>query len=207
MTHGLSKMLLRIVLPVGIVALIAAVPLLHKVNRVRTVRNLRTVEPGEFYRSGQMSPDAFERAVRERDIRTVFSIREGTISSIKQTDEFERPFCEATGRKFHRLPQPNWESDDAGTPGAEVVRQFLALLEDPVATPRPILLHCFAGEHRTGAMVAVYRMEYSGWRNDEAIEEMTAVGNLRTTYAKSLLSYLGNYTPLRKSGGDPNGKR
>jgi len=200
-------MLLRIALPVCVLALIAAVPLLHKVNRVRTVRNLRTVEPGEFYRSGQMSPEAFERVVRERDIRTVFSIREGTTSSIKQTDEFEQPFCQATGRKFHRLPQPNWESDDSGTPGGEVVRQFLALLEDPVETPRPILLHCFAGEHRTGAMVAIYRMEYSGWRNDEAIAEMTAVGNLRTTYAKSLLSYLGNYTPQRKTAGDSIGKR
>ena len=59
----------------------------------------------------------------------------------------------------------------------------------------PLLIHCFAGEHRTGAMVAIYRMEYCGWRNDEAIEEMTSVGNLRTSYARSLTDYLKAYTP------------
>jgi len=58
-----------------------------------------------------------------------------------------------------------------------------------------MLIHCFAGEHRTGALVAIYRMEYNGWPNADAIEEMTAVGNLRTTYARSLTNFLGHYTP------------
>ncbi len=199
--------LLRAILPVGIVAVIAAVPLLHKVNRVATVRNLRTVDPGALYRSGQMSPEAFERVVRERGIRTVMSVRDARVSGSEQSDDFEREYCEATGRKFHRLPIPDWEVQGGAIPGEETVRIYLNLLEKPEETPRPILIHCFAGEHRTGAMVAIYRMEYDGWRNDEAIEEMTAVGNIRTTYAKSLLMYLGNYTPARKPAGDPTGKR
>jgi len=196
----------KIALSVCVVTLIAAVPLLHKVHRFRTVRNLRTVETGALYRSGQMSREGFDRAVRERDIRTVISVREGRNSSTSQTDEFEPQYCEAAGLKFHRLPQPNWEGTADGTPGEDVVRIFLNLLDNPEETPRPILIHCFAGEHRTGAMVAIYRMEYDGWRNDEAIEEMTSFGNLRTTYAKSLLMYLGNYTPQRRSAGGPAGK-
>lgn len=190
------------VLPVAIVALIAAVPLLHKVHRVTTVRNLRTVDSDMLYRSGQMSPDAFERVVRERDIRTVISVRDARVSGSEQSDEFERDYCEATGRKFHRLPIPDWEIHGDAIPGDETVRIYLGLLEKPEETPRPILVHCFAGEHRTGALVAIYRMEYDGWRNDEAIEEMTSVGNLRTTYAKSLLMYLGNYSPHRRRAGE-----
>ena len=193
-------MLLRVVLAVCVVAVIATVPLLHKVNRVRTVRNLRTVEPNALYRSGQMSPEAFERIVRELNIRTVFSIRDARFSGSEQTDDFEQEYCEATGRKFHRLPIPDWELHGDAIPGEETVRLFLGLLEKPEETPRPMLVHCFAGEHRTGAMVAVYRMEYNGWRNEDAIEEMTGIGNLRTSYAKSLTNYLGTYTPRRTSG-------
>ena len=135
--------------------------------------------------------------MNERNIRTVFSIRDARISGSEQTDEFEEEFCKSTHRKFHRLPIPDWELQGDTIPGEETVRIFLRLLEQPAETPRPMLIHCFAGEHRTGAMVAVYRMEYNGWRNDEAIEEMTSVGNIRTSYAKSLLTYLGNYTPRR----------
>ena len=200
-------MLMRVVLPAAIVAVIVAVPLLHKVNRVATVRNLRVVEPDVFYRSGQMRPGAFERVLRERNIRTVFSVRESKLAAGDQSDEFEKVHCEATGRKFHRLPQPGWEVGDHGITGEETVRVFLNLLADPEESPRPMLLHCFAGEHRTGAMVAVYRMEYNGWRNGEAIEEMTSVGNIRTSYAKSLLTYLTNYAPRRVSAGEPDRKR
>ncbi len=200
-------MLLKVLLPVAIVALIVATPLLHKVNRVRTVRNLRTVERDELYRSGQMSPEAFERAVRERDIKTVFSIRDAKFSGSEQSDDFEQTYCEATGRKFHRLPIPDWEYSGDKIPGEETKRQFLKLLANPDVTPRPMLIHCFAGEHRTGAMVAIYRMEYNGWTNEEAIEEMTGIGNLRTSYARSLTDYLRNYTPERPPAGGPGQRR
>ncbi len=199
-------MILRVALPVAVVAVVLVVPLLHKVNRVASVRNLHTVEPGVLYRSGQMSPEAFERVVRERDIRTVFSLRDAKVSGSEQTDDFEQKYCESTGRKFHRLPIPDWEIKGDQIPGEETVRRFLSLLENPEKAPRPMLIHCFAGEHRTGAMVAVYRMEYNGWRNEEAIEEMTAVGNIRTSYARSLTDYLGHYTPRRPACG-PEGKR
>ncbi len=194
-------MFLRVLLPVAIVATIVAIPLLHKVNRVRTVRNLRTVEQNIFYRSGQLSPEAFERVVHERNIRTVFSIRDSKFSGSEQSDEFEQTFCEETGRKFHRLPIPSWEWKDDRIPGEETVRLYLKLLGNAEETPRPMLIHCFAGEHRTGALVAIYRMEYSGWGNDDAIDEMTSVGNIRTTYAKSLTDYLSNYTPRNRPAG------
>ena len=38
----------------------------------------------------------------------------------------------------------------------------------------PLLIHCFAGIHRTGPYCAVYRMEYEGWSPAEAIEEIRA---------------------------------
>ena len=39
-----------------------------------------------------------------------------------------------------------------------------------------MLIHCFAGIHRTGVYCAVYRMDHDGWSNREAIAEMRALG-------------------------------
>jgi protein tyrosine phosphatase len=50
----------------------------------------------------------------------------------------------------------------------------LKLLDDPETYP--VLLHCHAGLHRTGVMVAIYRMEYEGRSPAEAIQEMKANG-------------------------------
>ena len=54
------------------------------------------------------------------------------------------------------------------------IDRFLALMDDPETYP--VLVHCRAGLHRTGVMVAVYRMEYQGWRHEQAYEEMKANG-------------------------------
>src|SRR5439155_25412452 len=54
------------------------------------------------------------------------------------------------------------------------IDRFLALMDDPETYP--VLLHCRAGLHRTGVMVAVYRMEYQGWSHEQAYEEMKANG-------------------------------
>jgi protein tyrosine phosphatase len=54
------------------------------------------------------------------------------------------------------------------------IDRFLALMDD--AETYPVLLHCRAGLHRTGVMVAVFRMEYQGWSHEQAFEEMKANG-------------------------------
>lgn len=36
----------------------------------------------------------------------------------------------------------------------------------------PILVHCQGGVHRTGWVVAFYRIQYEGWKNSDAVAEM-----------------------------------
>ena len=38
--------------------------------------------------------------------------------------------------------------------------------------PKPILVHCFHGSDRTGAVIAIYRVVYEDWSKKEAIDEM-----------------------------------
>ncbi len=50
----------------------------------------------------------------------------------------------------------------------------MRIVNDPANYP--ILVHCFAGMHRTGVMTAVYRMEYQGWGPQEALHELKENG-------------------------------
>ena len=54
------------------------------------------------------------------------------------------------------------------------VDEYLKMLDDE--SNYPILLHCKAGLHRTGRLTAIYRMEYQGWSQGEALRELRANG-------------------------------
>ena len=77
-----------------------------------------------------------------------------------------RAHLEGALRQLHRhLPR---RSEGVRRPA--VLEEFLALMDDE--STYPVLIHCKAGLHRTGVLVAVYRMEYQGWSSREAFEEL-----------------------------------
>src|SRR5260370_27563618 len=76
------------------------------------------------------------------------------------------------------------------------IDRFLALLDDPATYP--VLLHCRAGLHRTGVMVAVYRMEYEGWTREQVIAEMKIHGFGEwpcTTANDYITQYIDSFKP------------
>ena len=76
---------------------------------------------------------------------------------------------------FKCIPPRQWLPDSTGKiPGDHSVAEFRKVMDDPAN--HPVLVHCFAGIHRTGAMCAVFRMDYQGWTNDEAMSEMRTLG-------------------------------
>jgi protein tyrosine/serine phosphatase len=169
-------------------------PFAYKADRSVTYRNLRVVEPGVLYRSGQLTPDGFVRVCREYGIRTVIALRD---TNRDQDDEAESALCREYGITHVRMPQADWIPDATGASGGDRnIKQFIDLLADP-NTRYPMLVHCFAGIHRTGPYCAVYRMEKNGWTQEEAVAELWAMGTVRTTFSDDLLSYLGSYRPGR----------
>jgi protein tyrosine/serine phosphatase len=40
------------------------------------------------------------------------------------------------------------------------------------AAPKPVLVHCWHGSDRTGAVVATYRMVFQDWTREAAIDEL-----------------------------------
>jgi tyrosine-protein phosphatase SIW14 len=165
----------------------------------REMRNLRTVQPGVLYRSGQLSPEGLERVVHDHVIRTVITLRDAEIPGDPPPDLKEEEFCKKMGIAHFRLRPEKWWSPDGKPPVEQNVVKFRKILDNPANYP--ILIHCFAGIHRTGAYCALFRMEYQGWTVEQAIEEMKECGYTTIDEEVSILTYLENYVPTWKKAG------
>jgi len=80
---------------------------------------------------------------------------------------------------------------DKAMPKDSDVAQFLKLVEDK--TNGPIYVHCAGGRHRTGVMVACYRMTHYGWDIDKAYDEMKAFDFYTSFGHGSMKDYVYNY--------------
>jgi protein tyrosine/serine phosphatase len=57
------------------------------------------------------------------------------------------------------------------------IDQVLQMMHDPAR--RPIFVHCRHGVDRTGLIVALYRIRFEGWTQDQAWEEWVSLGHKR----------------------------
>jgi protein tyrosine/serine phosphatase len=149
--------------------------------------NLHVVRERVLYRAGQMSLSGLQHTIRDLGIRTIVNFRDGT----QPVDRAEEAYCLRSGIRFVRIPPKSWD----GVPGsAEVdagVDRFLAVMSNP--KNYPVLVHCMAGIHRTGAYCAIYRMEKEGWSNQRAIAEMKARGYVHFDEEPDINGYLTGY--------------
>jgi tyrosine-protein phosphatase SIW14 len=180
----------NIVFAILIALLMIGGPIAYKRWHDREFRNFHVVEEGVLYRSGQLPLTRLQQIVKERDIRTVICLREGN----KPDDQAEETWIKASGRKFVRIQPPQWFPDAEGKiPGEAALKAFREVMDDPANYP--VLVHCYAGYHRTGAMCAAYRIDYQGWSNAEAMAEMRVLGYSILDDHEDVLHYFTNYRP------------
>lgn len=111
----------------------------------------------ELYRSEQPDDEAMTQ-LQAMGIRSILNLRE------YHDDNGE---ADGTGLKLYRVPMNAGEIDDA------LVEQAL----EAIATaPKPLLVHCWHGSDRTGAIVALYRMVFQDWPRERAIDEFVNGG-------------------------------
>ena len=160
------------------------------------LRNFHAVEPGVLYRSGQLTPTGLKYLIRRHQIKTVVTLRTVRDPDKPYLDKWEADVCATRGVRHIRIVPRAWLVDKKGElPAEAVVREFLAVMDDPAN--HPVLIHCFAGVHRTGTLCAVYRMEYQGWTADRAIAEMEAFGFKPGRDREAIEGYLRAYQPRR----------
>jgi protein tyrosine/serine phosphatase len=163
-------------------------PLWYHSYRDRCFRNFRVVEEGVLYRSGQNNLAGLKRLIHDYGIKTVVSLRDGD----KTNDmEEEKYLTSETDLGFVRIPPRAWWASDGSVPAEIGLAQFRAVMDNPANYP--VLVHCFAGIHRTGAFCAIRRMDHDGFTNEEAIQEMKNLGY--TIEHMDVLPYLRNYRP------------
>src|SRR5262249_51803624 len=108
-------------------------------------------------------------------------------------DWAEEEFCRKEELYYYRLSPRSWWRTDGRAPADENVEKFLRIVDDP--KHYPILVHCFAGSHRTRAYCAIYRMEVEHLSNAEAMAELHAAGYTHLFEEEDIRGYLENYTP------------
>jgi tyrosine-protein phosphatase SIW14 len=187
---------LQVVIGSAFVAILIAAPVLLGFHHQHQLRNFREVRKGILYRAGQMPVEGLAIANHEYQFKTIVSLRDAMTPGVPGPDDAEEEFCKKMEITFVRLLPYHWEGEEGTVPPVEEnVKKFRAVMADP--KNYPVLVHCFAGIHRTGAYTAIYRMEFEGWSNAEAMAEMKACGYTNLDHEWDILTYLENYRPLR----------
>jgi len=193
---------MRWVLGLGLAALLVVVPFVHFRAVYAHGKRLREVTPGKVYRSGQMTAEGFTEAVARYQIRTILNLQDEypdpDIQKSFWSDETvkETALCRQLGVRYLYLPPDLISRRLVPAQRPEAIERLLAVLDDPASYP--VLLHCKAGLHRTGVMVAVYRMEYEGWSPQQAIRELkdNGFGEWPCTSANDYITqYILTYRP------------
>jgi tyrosine-protein phosphatase SIW14 len=149
--------------------------------------NFHVVREGVLYRSAQMPLVGLKRKINDLGIRTVVNLRYGT----QPVDCAEEEFCAAADINFVRISPLSWDGVRGNAEVDDGVDRFLAVMRDP--KNHPVLIHCFAGIHRTGAYCSIYRMEIEGWSTERAIAEMKGFGYTSFDDEADIRVYLTTY--------------
>jgi tyrosine-protein phosphatase SIW14 len=161
-------------------ALVAGVPFVYYRYCYTYGKRLRPVAEGKLYRSGCMTADGLAHTIEKYHIRTVLNLMEEFPDPILSAGYFdtrevrEKELCRALGATMINLTVDVIAANRVGKERPAAIETFLELMDNPETYP--VLIHCKAGLHRTGVIVAVYRMEYDGWTSHQAMGELKANG-------------------------------
>ncbi len=110
-----------------------------------------------IYRGAQPSGDQYNE-LAALGIRTVVDLR-------GDAKKDSRARAERAGLRYVNLPL-----GDKSYPQADASSRFLEIVNDEANWP--VYVYCAGGRHRTGAMIAVYRMNVDHWTIVQSYDEM-----------------------------------
>jgi hypothetical protein len=168
--------------------IVLGVPALYYRTTYDRSKRLRVVTDGRLYRSGQMTAQGFRQAIDKYHIRTVLNLQSSDDDKSGRNDwsdpmipagvfggpwQKESHVVTAAGARYLQIDCNTL--DRTGPNGyPHVLDEVYRVFDDESCYP--ILIHCKAGLHRTGLVVAAYRMEYEGRTREQALEELRANG-------------------------------
>jgi tyrosine-protein phosphatase SIW14 len=185
--------------------LLVAVPFVYYRYVYTHSKRLREVVPGWVYRSGQMTEPGFREYITRLGIRTVLNVQDDNIDPELARGYFtgatmrESQMCKEMGVRYVLIAPDLIDPRLVPAKRPKAIEEFLALMDDK--QNYPVLIHCKAGLHRTGCLVAVYRMEYDSWTMEQALAELKGhgFGEFVSTKANAyILEYVTSYQPRNR---------
>lgn len=138
-------------------------------SRYDGLHHFGVVDPGVLMRCGQPRVRELEEIRRRFGLATLVVARGGTRHPLRGAwFRKEKAFAERCGVKLIHMP-----FSDRRMPPADVFDRFVQVMQD---APRPVLVHCEQGRHRTGALCAAYRIAAMRWTTERALREMQRTG-------------------------------
>lgn len=136
-------------------------------------------------RSPQPDSSDLEELKAEYGIKTILNLRGGQLDEAWFLEELDYAVINNVKLISVRLsgkhqPQPH------------ALAQIYRVLENP--DNWPILVHCQGGIHRTGLIVAIYRIKYQGWSKKDALDELfDNYFNWTITDRSQIILFIKNY--------------
>jgi protein tyrosine/serine phosphatase len=109
------------------------------------------VEPGQIYRSGKISPFLIRKILTKYGIKVIITLSGDSTSS--SPDNAERKTAKELGIERLVFSMRGNGTGDIGDYAKAVAAIYQAQQEN-----KPVLVHCAAGAHRTGGVIAAYRL-------------------------------------------------
>ena len=123
-----------------------------------SISNFGVVD-GRIYRGEQPARKDYS-ALASIGVKTIIDLRDDASQSSER-------YAKEAGLNYVNIP-----IDGHGAPTDAETAEFLKIVNDP--SSGVIYVHCAGGRHRTGSMIAIYRMTEDGWTIDQAYKEMLA---------------------------------
>lgn len=150
------------------------------------VRNFGAVDQGVLYRSAQPHLLALPW-LRHYGIASIVNLRE------TQYDDWEQLLATLGFTAYLHLPMDNHRP-----PTEEEANAFLEFVQDQ--RHWPVLVHCAAGEGRTGALVALTRYAVDGWPMGRALEEAGRYEHKRLALSDAQRAWLAHWAQTHAAG-------
>lgn len=148
-------------------------------------RRFATVVPGALYRSGQIDPGLIEKVLAKHKIEVVVDLTAAVAGSLDQSAE--QSAVDRLGVEYHRFPLRG-----DGTGDVARFSEAVATVARAQAASRPVLVHCQAGDKRSGGVVAAYLLLCKGASASAAMEELGRF-NQKHVASSTVVDYLNSH--------------
>ena len=153
-----------------------------------------TISKDKVYKSALIPPEKLEGFLVDNKIKTVIDLLDpgvqdklnpATQAEIDAEDKAVKEIDKKHGLNIKHINIPSGQ-----VPNKKTLSKFYEILDDK--SNYPVLIHCYHGTGRAQIYSAIYRMEYEGWKNEDA--------RAKTRFIVEGLGYHSSFSDGRSKG-------